>query len=87
MSFSNLISKLQQTWVRVLWALKLGDYPFRRHAIDPRQNHQVNLIKSDQTQTSDDAAQVQLETAKTEAMECWLIGPNYTWCHSGRVRN
>ena len=87
MSFSNLISKRQQTWARVLWALRLFDYLFRRHATGPRQNHQVNVVKSGQTQTNDGTAQVQLETAKTEAMECWPIGPNYTWCHSGRVQN
>ena len=87
MKFSNLIGKSHQTSPRAFWALNLFDSIFGRHANDPEERYQANLINSDQTQADDDAGQVQLEALRTGAMECWLIGPNYTWCHSGRVRN
>jgi hypothetical protein len=81
MKFSNLISKLHQAFARVFSALNLFDSLFPRHATNLKQNHQVNLKNADQTQTNDDAAQVQLEALKTGVTECWIIGPNYTWCH------
>jgi hypothetical protein len=87
MKFSNLISKFHLSFARVFWALNMFDSLFLRHATNPEQDHQVNLKDNDQTQTNPDAAQMQLETMNTGVMACWIIGPNYTWCHSGRGRN
>ena len=81
MKFSNLISKLHQTFSRVFSALNLFGSVFPRHATNLKQNHQMSLKNTDQTQTNDDAAQVQWEALKTGVTECWIIGPNYTWCH------
>lgn len=80
MKFSNLLSKLHRTFARVFSALNLIDSLFPRHPTNLKQNHQVKLKNSDQTQTNDDAAQVQLEALKTGVMECWSIGPNFNWC-------
>ena len=87
MKFWKLISELQRTGARVFWALNLSDSLFRGHASHPKQNQRVNSINSDQTQTSDDDAQVQSEALRTGVLECWILGPNYTWCQSGRGRN
>ena len=87
MKFSDVISKLHRISARVFWAWNVFDSLGRGHAAAPKRIQEVNLINSDQTQTNDDAGQGQLVAPKTGAMECWLIGPNYTWCNSGRVRN
>jgi hypothetical protein len=87
MKLSNLISKFRQTFARVFLEFNLCDSVFPDHATKLKQNHQVDLKNSDQTQSKNDAAQVQFEVLETGVMECWIIGPNCTWCRPGRVRN
>ena len=83
MKFSNLISKLHHTFARVFLGFNLWNSVFPHHATKLKQNHQMNLKNSDQTQSKNDAAEV-LETGVTR---CWSIGPNYTWCHPSRGRH
>jgi hypothetical protein len=84
---SGLISNVQETFARVLSRFNLCGSVFAHHANKLNQNHQVNQKSSDQTQSQNDAAQVQFEALEPEVMECWIVGPNYTWCRPGRVRN
>ena len=84
MKFSNLISRLHHTFARVFLGFNLWNSVFPHHATKLKQNHQMNLKNSDQTQSKNDAVQVQFEMLETGVMECWIIGPNYTWCHPGR---
>jgi len=87
MKLSNLISKVHQTFARVFLGFNLWDSVFPHRPSKLKQNHQLNLKNSDQTQSKNDAAQAQFEMLETGVMECWSVGPNYTWCHPGRVRN
>ena len=86
MKLSNLIS-FHQTFARVFLGFNLCDSVFPHHATKLKQSHQANLKNIDQTQSKNDAAQVQFEVLETGAMKCWVIGPNYTWCRPGRLRN
>ena len=86
MKLSNLISKLHQTFARVFLAFNVFDSLFLHHATELKQSHQVNLKDSEQTQSENDAAQVQFEALETEVMECWNVGQNSTWCGPGRMR-
>ena len=87
MKLSNLISKFHQTFTRVFLAFNLFDSLFPHHATKLKQNHQVNLKNSEPTQSKNDAAQARFEVLEPGVMECWSIGPNYTWCRPSRVRH
>ena len=87
MKLSNLISKFHQTFARVFLAFNLFDFLFPHHATKLKQSHQANLKNIDQTQSKNDAAQVQFAVLETEVMGCWSIGPNYTWCRPNHVRH
>ncbi len=86
MKLSNLISKFHQTFARVFLAFSVFDSLFPHHATKLKQNHQVNLKNSEQTQSTNDAAQARFEVPETGVMECWSLGPNYTWCRPSHVR-
>ena len=87
MKLSNLISKFHQTFARVFLAFNVFDSLFPHHATKLKQNHQVNLKNSEPTQSTNDAAQARFEVLKTGVMECWSLGPNYTWCRPNHVRH
>jgi hypothetical protein len=87
MKVSKLISKFHQTFIRVFLACNLFDSLFLRHATKLKRNHQMNSKNSEQTQGENDAAQAQLEVPETGVMQCWIVGPNNTWCHPSRERN
>jgi len=87
MKLSNLISKFQQTFARVFLAFNVFDSLSPHHTTKLKQNHQVNLKNSEPTQSTNDAAQARFEVMETGVMECWSIGPNYTWCRPSRVRH
>ena len=87
MKLSNLISKFHQTFARVFLAFNLFDSLFPHHATKLKENHQLKLKNSEPAQSKNDAAQVQFATLETEVMDCWSIGPNYTWCRPSRVRH
>lgn len=87
MKVSNLVSKFQQTFMRVFLACNLFDSLFLRHATKLKQDHQMNSKKSEQTGSENDAAQARFEVPETGVMQCWNIGPNSTWCQPSRERN
>jgi hypothetical protein len=87
MKLSNLISKFHQTSARVFLAFNVFDCLFPHHATKLKQNHQVNLKNSEPTQSTNDAAQARFEVPETGVMECWSLGPNYTWCRPNHVRH
>ena len=74
MKLSNLISKVHQTFAR-----------FPHHATS--QNHEVNLKNCEQMDSKKDGRQRQSDVLEVGAMECWHIGPGYTWCRASRTRN
>jgi hypothetical protein len=80
MKLPNLLSKFHQTFARVCLAFNVFDSLFPHHATELKQNHQVNLKNSEPTQSTNDAAQARFEVLETGVMECWSLGPNYTWC-------
>ena len=85
MKFSNLISKVYQTFARVFLEFNLFDSLFPQHAAS--QNHQVNLKNGEQMESKKEGRQGQSDVLEVEAMECWHIGPGYTWCRASRMRN
>ena len=85
MKLSNLISKVYQTFARVFLEFNLFDSLFPHHATS--QNHQVNLKNGEQMESKKDGRQVQFDVREVGAMECWHIGPGYTWCRASRMRN
>ena len=85
MKFSNLISKVYQTFARVFLEFNLFDSFFPQHATS--QNHQVKLKDGEQMESKKEGRQGQSEVPEVEAMECWYIGPGYTWCRASRMRN
>ena len=87
MKLSNVISKSHQTFARVFLAFNLFDSLFPHHATKLKENHQLNVKNSEPTQRKNDAAQERFEMLETGVMRCWIIGPNYTWCHPSRGRN
>jgi|SRR6516165_1307417 len=84
MKLSNLISNSHQTFARVFLAFNLFDSLFPHHATKLKENHQLNVKNSEPTRSKNDAAQARLEMLETGVMRCWIIGPNYTWCHPSR---
>ena len=74
MKLSNLISKFQQTFARVILASNLVDSLFPHQAAKLKQSHQVNLKNTEPTQSKNDAAQAGFEVMETGVMECWSIG-------------
>lgn len=87
MKVSNLISKFHQTFMRVFLACNLFDSLFLHHATKLKQNDQMNSKNSEQTESENDAAQAQFEVPETGVMQCWIIGPNGSWCKPSRERN
>jgi hypothetical protein len=87
MNPSTLISKVHQAFARVFLGSNLFDSLFRHHAAKVKQNHELNVKNGEQTQSRKGAGQVQFDVLELGAMECWHIGPSYTWCRASRMRN
>ena len=83
MSLSNMISKFRQTIARVFLGFNQCDCVFPHHATKLERNHQASVKSSDQAQRKNNAAEVELGMPESEVMECWSIGPGYTWCGPG----
>ena len=85
MKLSNLINKVHQTFARVFLEFNLFDSLFPHHAA--RQSHRVNLKNGEQMEGKKEGRQGQSDVLEVEAMECWYVGPGYTWCRASRMRN
>jgi hypothetical protein len=85
MKFSNLITKVYHTFARVFLEFNPFDSLFPHYATS--QNRQVNLKKREQVESKKEGRQGQSDVLEVEAMECWHIGPGYTWCRASRKRN
>jgi hypothetical protein len=83
MNFSNLISKVYQTFAGVFLEFNLFDSLFPHHATN--QNHRVNLKNGEQMEGKKEGRQGQADVLEVETMECWYVGPGYTWCGASRM--